>query len=121
MFFVVVFGQENLWYYNYLSERDYLTFVFEPEKGKKSFFLFFSFIRSQDNSIINLEHETVYQDMTQPLSHYFINSSHNTYLEGDQLRGTSSTDAYVRALLYGCRCIEIDCWDDGKSVHGPAS
>ena len=74
----------------------------------------FSFLRSRDNSAIDPEHETVYQDMTQPLSHYFINSSHNTYLEGDQLRGKSSTDAYVRALLQGCRCVEIDCWDDSK-------
>ena len=72
----------------------------------------FSFLRSKDNPAIDPEHETVYQDMTQPLSHYFINSSHNTYLEGDQLRGKSSTDAYVRALLQGCRCVEIDCWDD---------
>ena len=75
-----------------------------------------SFLRSQDNSAIDPEHETVYQDMTQPLSHYFINSSHNTYLEGDQIQGKSSTDAYVRTFLQGCRCVEIDCWNDSEFV-----
>ena len=79
------------------------------------FVCFFSFLRSKDNSAIDPEHETVYQDMTQPLSHYFINSSHNTYLEGDQLRGKSSNEAYTRAFLQGCRCVEIDCWDDSKT------
>ncbi|XP_065898553.1 1-phosphatidylinositol 4,5-bisphosphate phosphodiesterase delta-4-like [Dysidea avara] len=83
---------------------------------------FVSFLRSPENSVVNPEHEEVYQDMTQPLSHYFINSSHNTYLEGHQFTGRSTTDAYVRALLQGCRCLELDCWDgpngEPKVTHG---
>eukprot|EP00731_Ephydatia_muelleri_P028731 Em0020g375a len=70
---------------------------------------FLSFLRSSDNAIS--EKEEKLEDMDQPLSHYFINSSHNTYLEGHQLNGISSCEAYIRALLQGCRCIEIDCWD----------
>ncbi|XP_065893735.1 1-phosphatidylinositol 4,5-bisphosphate phosphodiesterase delta-4-like isoform X2 [Dysidea avara] len=87
-----------------------------------SFTGFLSFLRSDDNSIIVKEHKSVYQDMSQPLSHYFINSSHNTYLEGEQYVGLSSTNAYMRALLQGCRYLELDCWDgpngEPKVTHG---
>ncbi|KAK3673492.1 hypothetical protein LTR78_006726 [Recurvomyces mirabilis] len=49
--------------------------------------------------------------LDKPLNEYFISSSHNTYLLGHQVKGTSSVEGYIDALIGGCRCVEIDCWD----------
>ena len=83
---------------------------------------FIAYMLSQSNHVFDPEKSRVYQDMTQPLSHYFIASSHNTYLTGDQLRSASSVHMYRVSLRMGCRCVELDCWDgpDGEPIiyHG---
>ncbi|KAI3385216.1 hypothetical protein SNEBB_001958 [Seison nebaliae] len=87
---------------------------------------FCKYLMSDDNAPVFLDRLEIYQDMTKPLSHYLINSSHNTYLVGRQFGGRSSVEMYRQVLLAGCRCIELDCWD-GKGedqepiiTHGKA-
>ncbi|XP_047196298.1 1-phosphatidylinositol 4,5-bisphosphate phosphodiesterase eta-2a isoform X11 [Hippoglossus stenolepis] len=83
---------------------------------------FTNYTRSPAGDIFNPEHYNLNQDMNQPLCNYFIASSHNTYLMGDQLMSQSRVDMYAWVLQAGCRCVEVDCWDgqDGEPIvhHG---
>lgn len=66
---------------------------------------------SDENAIIAPEKFDLNMDMDQPYNHYFVNSSHNTYLSGHQLTGKSSVEMYRQCLLLGCREYTI------KSLH----
>ncbi|XP_036889862.1 1-phosphatidylinositol 4,5-bisphosphate phosphodiesterase zeta-1 [Sturnira hondurensis] len=80
-----------------------------------SFEGFTRYLCSSDCLVFNNEFGKVYQDMHYPLKDYFISSSHNTYLISDQLVGPSDVWGYVSALVKGCRCLEIDCWDGSQN------
>lgn len=85
---------------------------------------FSMFLCSKGNIILDPQKIRVPQDMSRPLSHYWISTSHNTYLEGAQVAGKASVQQYIKILRQGCRCVEIDCWDGPRGepvvTHGYA-
>ncbi|XP_021174264.2 1-phosphatidylinositol 4,5-bisphosphate phosphodiesterase beta-1 isoform X1 [Fundulus heteroclitus] len=89
------------------------------QKGQISMDGFARYLNGEENSIIPPEKLDQSEDMTFPLSHYFINSSHNTYLTAGQLAGNSSVEMYKQVLLSGCRCIELDCWKGRTTEEEP--
>ncbi|NXA34544.1 PLCE1 phosphodiesterase, partial [Eudromia elegans] len=101
---------------------------FEPsvnmcQQGLLSFEGFARFLMDKDNfASKNDESQENAEELQFPLSYYYIESSHNTYLTGHQLKGESSVELYSQVLLQGCRSVELDCWDgdDGMPIiyHG---
>lgn len=88
-----------------------LTALTGEDEFKITFSMFSNVLQMADNDLFDLSKQPVYQDMTRPLSYYYIASSHNTYLEGDQLTSKASVKRYVDDVTNGCRCVEIDVWD----------
>ncbi|XP_057512628.1 phosphoinositide phospholipase C 2-like [Actinidia eriantha] len=83
---------------------------------------FFRYLLGDDNPPLSPSPK-IYQDMTAPLSHYFIYTGHNSYLTGNQLSSDCSDVPIIEALQRGVRVIELDMWPnptkDGVDIlHG---
>ncbi|XP_037298096.1 1-phosphatidylinositol 4,5-bisphosphate phosphodiesterase classes I and II isoform X1 [Manduca sexta] len=95
---------------------------YHQQRSQLTFDGFLRFLMSEDNPIVAANKLDLCDDMDQPLAHYFINSSHNTYLTGHQITGKSSVEIYRQSLLAGCRCVELDFWngrtEEPVIVHG---
>ncbi|XP_055977076.1 1-phosphatidylinositol 4,5-bisphosphate phosphodiesterase beta-1 isoform X2 [Sorex fumeus] len=89
------------------------------KKGQISVDGFMRYLSGEENGVVSPEKLDLNEDMSQPLSHYFINSSHNTYLTAGQLAGNSSVEMYRQVLLSGCRCVELDCWKGRTAEEEP--
>ncbi|CAF3758936.1 unnamed protein product [Adineta steineri] len=124
-------GSENKIIWEYIETADQVQKLIDEfelnkelrEKGLLGLDGFRNMLLSSNFDIANpIYTRQIYQNMTRPLCDYYINTSHNTYLFYGQLSGESNPEAYNRALLTGCRAVELDCYDgsDGQPIvtHG---
>ncbi|XP_076890904.1 phosphoinositide phospholipase C 2-like [Bidens hawaiensis] len=75
------------------------------------------------NDDLNHPLSAILDDMKSPISHYYVYTSHNTYLTGNQFTSDSSVRPIIRALKNGVRGIELDLWPnstytDVRVCHG---
>ena len=61
------------------------------------------YLLSEENSVVPRERLDQMDDMSQPLSHYFINSSHNTYLTGS----VAMLARWQRGYVFASVCLSV--------------
>jgi hypothetical protein len=83
---------------------------------------FFNFLLSDANDLMDPRKGKVSSDdMSHPLSNYWIMSSHDTYLDCWNHRVDKPVldeQMYLAALYRGVRCLELDLWDGVPTIGG---
>uniref|UniRef100_H3BZL2 Phosphoinositide phospholipase C n=1 Tax=Tetraodon nigroviridis TaxID=99883 RepID=H3BZL2_TETNG len=77
------------------------------------------YLQSSECHLFDPEHLEVCQDMTMPLSHYYISTSYRSYLLDDQVHA-GRPRGLIKALQSGCRCVELGVTDgpEGEPLLG---
>ena len=119
--------------YNYSKEKkeEILTKIYSNNNDNIDYFNenlsinvkeLFLILNSNLTNILDFIEMNKKQNEKRPLNDYFINSTHNTYLTGDQLKSTSTSEMYGFSVLEGFRLVELDCYngcdDDIIITHG---
>ena len=111
--------EKNILNKNYIFENDNNDNEIKLELNLKEFS---NMLNSFLLAVYNKKKQTKELDTSHPLTDYYINSSHNTYLKGHQLKGYSDPKMYAFAVLMGFRLVELDCYngqnDDIIITHG---
>jgi hypothetical protein len=113
---------------NVAQKRVVLAAVLQPDQLDNKAEFLYAYYRGPDGAgsdagLVTSLYSTVNNDvwdtaakefdaakMDQPMPHYFIKSSHNTYLEAGQFRGTSDARMYSEAIADGYACVETDTY-----------
>ena len=94
----------------------------EEIKPELSLREFYAMLNSHQLSVYRTDKIMKQVNLDKPLTDYFINSTHNTYITGNQLSSYSSSKMYSLSLMEGYRLVELDCYngygDDIVVTHG---
>ncbi|XP_056291995.1 inactive phospholipase C-like protein 1 [Pseudoliparis swirei] len=90
------------------------------ERGLLGLDGFARYLQSPECQLLDPEHLGVCQDMNMPLAHYYISTSYRSYLLDDQLHGRADLGGLIKALQFGCRCMELGVTDgpEGEPLLG---